>query len=292
MDKIQFYLPDFYNKFALNELIINMINEYPECFYDNIEIGAVYGCFPGSLWNGGRVCPGYTRKNQILCILKEYNDRGIPCRFTFTNSLLEERHLYDTFCNMCLEIADNGLNEVLVNSPLLEEYIRKNYPNYKIILSTTREIKTVEEIEKEAEKDYYVVVLDKSFNNTDKLLQLSNRGKYEILVDSFCMDSCPNSTNHYREVSRAQLNFESADFPMCSAINRDFYEFFRNETFITVEDIYGKYSEMGYNKFKLDGRAFNVYTVIESYMYYLVKPIHRDRVRLSLIKALDRLEGN
>ncbi len=286
---IKFYLPDFYSKFALNELIINMLNEYPECFYDNIEIGAVYGCFPGSLWNGGRVCPGYTRREQILGVLKEYNDRGIPCRFTFTNSLLKEEHLYDTFCNMCLKLADNGINEVLVNSPLLEEYIRRNYPGYKIILSTTREIKTVEGIESESLKDYYIIVLDKSFNNTDKLQQLKDRDKYEILVDSFCMDSCPNSTNHYKEVSRAQLEFDSADFPMCRAINRDFYEFIGNKTFITVEDLYGKYFQMGYNKFKLDGRAFNVYTVMESYMYYLVKPVHRDRVRLSVLKALDRL---
>lgn len=268
-----------------------MLKEYPECFYDNIEIGAVYGCFPGALWNGGRVCHGYTRREQVLTVLKEYNDRKIPCRFTFTNSLLQEKHLYDTFCNMCLELADNGLNEVLVNSPLLEEYIRKNYPNYKIILSTTREIKTVEEIEKEAKKDYYIIVLDKSFNNTDLLEKLNDRDKYEILIDSFCMDSCPNSTKHYREVSRAQLEFDSADFPMCPAINRDFYEFLGNETFITVEDLYGKYFQMGYNKFKLDGRAFNVYTVIESYMYYLVKPLHRDRVRLSVLKALERLEG-
>lgn len=291
MDKIKFYLPGFYNKFALNELIINMLNEYPECFYDNIEIGAVYGCFPGSLWNGGRVCPGYTRREQVLGVLKEYNDRGIPCRFTFTNSLLEEKHLYDTFCNMCLKLADNGMNEILVNSPLLEEYIRKNYPGYKIILSTTREIKTVEGIEKEALKDYYIIVLDKSFNNTDKLEKLKDRNKYEILADSFCMDACPDSTKHYREVSRAQLEFDSADFPMCRAINRDFYEFLGNETFITVEDLYGKYFQMGYNKFKLDGRAFNVYTVMESYMYYLVKPLHRDRVRLSVLKALERLEG-
>ncbi len=125
---------------------------------------------------------------------------------------------------MCLKLADNGINEVLVNSPLLEEYIRRNYPGYKIILSTTREIKTVEGIESESLKDYYIIVLDKSFNNTDKLQQLKDRDKYEILVDSFCMDSCPNSTNHYKEVSRAQLEFDSADFPMCRAINRDFYE--------------------------------------------------------------------
>lgn len=32
MEKIKFYLPDFYNKFALNELIINLLNEYPNVF--------------------------------------------------------------------------------------------------------------------------------------------------------------------------------------------------------------------------------------------------------------------
>ncbi len=288
-NKVKFYLPDFYNKFALNQLIIMMMRQYPEYFYDDAEIGAVYGCFPGSLWNGGRVSQGYVGRNQVLGVLKDYAKMGVPVRFTFTNSLLEEKHLYDAFCNMCLELADNGANEALVNSSLLEDYIRKNYPDYKIILSTTREIKTEEEAEMEAQKDYFAVVLDKSFNNTDKLEKLKYRDKYEILVDSFCMDSCPNSSSHYREVSRAQLNFESVDFPMCRAINRDFYEFFANRTFVTAQDLYGKYKNMGYNKFKLDGRAFNIYTVVESYVYYLVKPIHRDVVRLSILKALDRL---
>ena len=30
------------------------------------------------------------------------------------------------------------INEVLINSELLEDYIRKNYPKFKIISSTTK----------------------------------------------------------------------------------------------------------------------------------------------------------
>lgn len=126
MEKIKFYLPDFYNKFALNELVINLLNEYPECFYDNIEIGAVYGCFPGSLWNGGRVCPGYARKEQVLAVLEEYNKRGIPCRFTFTNSLLEEKHLYASPGGSCRPWSDmpNCFGEL----PRWRAYTRRWWP--------------------------------------------------------------------------------------------------------------------------------------------------------------------
>jgi collagenase-like PrtC family protease len=59
-------------------------------------------------------------------------------RFTFSNSLLEEKHIYDTYCNLIMEEADTGNNEVIVNSPILEQYLRENYPNYKYISSTTK----------------------------------------------------------------------------------------------------------------------------------------------------------
>jgi hypothetical protein len=56
--KINFYLPDFYYKKDLNLELILLLKEHPEYFYDNINIGAVYGVFPGSIWNGGRLFPG------------------------------------------------------------------------------------------------------------------------------------------------------------------------------------------------------------------------------------------
>ena len=39
---------------------------------------------------------------------------------------------------------------------------------------------------------------------------------------------------------------------------------------------------MGFCNFKIEGRVLHSANVIESYVYYMVKPEHRDRVRLEL----------
>ena len=124
----------------MNQVIINLMKEYPEKFRDNYEIGSVYGTFPGAIWNGGRAVIGVTQKSDMEKIISTYNSFGVPVRFTWTNSLIEEKHLDDTYCNLIMSVADNGKNQVLVNKQILEDYLRKRYPDFKYISSTTKRI--------------------------------------------------------------------------------------------------------------------------------------------------------
>lgn len=113
---IKFHLPDFWSHGPLNLALIDMIKEHPEYFRDGVEIASVYGCFPPAVWNGGRNINGYADERAITHVLDEFNKRGIPCRFTFTNPLLTEEHMSDRFCNRLVQLADNGLNEAIVNT--------------------------------------------------------------------------------------------------------------------------------------------------------------------------------
>lgn len=271
-DKLYFYLPDFYDKYELNIVLCDMLQMYPECFYDDIKIGAVYGCFPNSIWNGGRVVLGGATKEEIEFIVEEFNNRGISIRYTFTNPLIEEKHLYDTFCNICLDVADNGMNQIIINSPVLEKYIRKNYPNYGFISSTTKCLDSIEKINEELKKDYPIIVLDNSFNNAEETFSLPQKERYEFVVNSYCRDSCPNRERHYREIAKAQLEFRSSQFEDCPFIKLPRQQQMKKRGFITREQIYGKYKEAGFRHFKIDGRAFSNEKVLESYLYYLVKP--------------------
>ena len=292
MGMISFYLPGFFDRMHLQLVLHAMMEKYPEVFYENIRIGAVYGTFPGCIWNGGRTVLGSCSMEQAEYVLSEFNSRGIPLRFTFTNALLSEEHLSDPFCNAVLERACEGsgaVNEVLVNSPLLEAHIRKNYPDLPLISSTTKQLRSREELEKELEKDYKLIVVYKALNRSKELFLLPQKERFEILVDSFCMDNCPKSAAHYREASLAQLESREPVFEGCRAINRDFYDFTENESFITAEELYGRYHEAGFSHFKLDGRTFTDADVIESYMYYMIKPEARDRARLTMHKTLEKL---
>lgn len=285
MKKINFFLPGFYENFRLITFLADLMQESPELFYDNIRIGAVYGCFPGSIWNGGRVILGNATKQEIEYAIAEYNKRGIAIRYTFTNPLLEKVHLMDTFCNLCMELGDNGKNEVLVNSPVLEEFIRKMYPSYAILSSTTKCLDDFGSIQQELEKEYSLVVLDSAMNNTEQLFKMEHKEKIELIVNHYCIDNCPRRKDHYDAVGRCQLEFSELDFEECNNIKRDFYQIMENRSFISTDALYGRYYDAGFGNFKLDGRGFNKYKVIESFVYYLVKPEYRDRVRIQLLRA-------
>lgn len=283
---INFFLPDFYTNFRLIVAIDDMMKASPEMFFEDAKIAGAYGCFPGSIWNGGRVMLGSCTKQEMEYAILELNGRDIAVRYTFTNPLIEKQHLFDTFCNLCMELADNGQNEVIVNSSLLEEFVRKMYPDFALISSTTKCLNDKKAILQELSKDYSLVVLDSAMNNTEELFLLPHKEKIELIVNHYCQDDCPRRREHYETIGRCQLEFSETTFFACANINRDFYQIMENRSFISTEDIFGRYREAGFANFKLDGRGFNKYKVLESFVYYLVRPKYRDRVRGALLKEV------
>lgn len=285
---INFYLPDFYHKSVLNAKLIELLSKNPNYFYDNISIGAIYGTFPGAIWNGGRQVSGIANKSQILRTIHNFNEKGIPLRFTFTNCLLEEKHLYDTYCNLIVECANNGMNEILVNSLLLEEYLRINYPNYKYILSTTTCERDINKINSACQR-YEMVVPDYRDTVNDTFLNaLEHKEKIEILINSYCSPYCSRRKQHYEVLSKGQLTFSGiSDITSeCECQYKPFLDILDSPVVIKVEDLYKKYTDLGFSNFKIEGRLLNNLDVVESYVYYLVKPEFKDRVRYILLKEI------
>ena len=275
------------------------MEQKPEWFREGVKIGSVYGAFPPALWNGGRGCFGTCDEKTMKAVLETYNSKGIPCRYTFTNPLIKEEHLGNPFCNLMLRLGDNGLNEVIVNSPLLEDYIRKNYPSYKITSSTCKQIRGEEALVAELEKDYNLVVLDYNWNNDFEFLErLPHKEKCELLVNACCTPNCKRRGEHYsflgkQQIQRStinsfqgmggmQLNVQQEKPFVCEAIQMNFLETVKFSTHVTPDTLYNKYVPLGYEQFKIEGRTIHPLNVIESYVYYMVKPEHKDMVRLKL----------
>lgn len=300
---INFHIPDFTNHLYLNMILINSIREHPEYFNDGLKIASVFGNFGGSVWNGGRYLGGNTNINMIKTIIKELNDRDVALRFTFTNPLLQKEHLGDSFSNQLLRAANNGFNEVIVFSPLLEEYIRENYPDYKITSSTCKQIKDMDGVKEELKKDYKYVVLDYNFNNKFDLLEQipqEERSRCEILVNACCQPNCPRRGEHYRQIGQDQINewehkknllnktpYMPAEFK-CEFTHWNLFDAMGHSTHVSPADIIEKYVPMGFVNFKLEGRTTPDINLLETYIYYMVKPEYRDRMRYSMLSVLTR----
>lgn len=280
--EVFWHLPGFCYFRLLNQAVISLMKEYPNCFREGYKIGSVYGTFPGAIWNGGRVVMGIAGKKEIEGTLRLYNSKGVPVRFTWTNSVLEEKHVYDTYCNLIMRLADNGMNQVLVNVPVLEEYIRKEYPNFKLISSTTKRITESGGVLSELQKDYYLVVLDYDLNHNEEALEKLTpyADRIEILVNEVCSPGCPRRAEHYAQQSRAQLEFDVSDLFSCPNANqrKGFDECRKRPAFISNEEI-GSYIERGFVNFKIAGRGMPQNYVLDSYLYFLVKEDQREFIR-------------
>ncbi|MBQ5319694.1 MAG: hypothetical protein J6K17_11410 [Oscillospiraceae bacterium] len=296
---VNYHIPSFTDHYSLNLLLIDYMKDNPDRFRDGVRIASVFGAFAGSMWNGGRSVAGKYEPKMTELILKEYNKRGIPLRFTFTNPVLEEKHLSDGPCNEILKMADNGLNEVIVMSPILEQYIRENYPNYKITSSTCKQIRDMDDLNAELDKPYSLVVIDYNWNNKfDQLEQIKDKARCEILVNACCQPNCPRRGKHYTEIGKFQINVCNVaksnlavgdivrDPFECEFMNYHIYMSNKFSTHISPESIEKDYIPMGFNQFKLEGRTMGDMDMLEMYVYYLVKPEYKDLVRFELLKYL------
>ena len=293
-DYIYWHLPGFSVFRDLNYTLIGLMREFPRSFNDNYRVGSVYGTFPGAIWNGGRTVLGFCPKNEIERTLKMFNSQHVPVRFTWTNPLIEEKHLTDTFCNLIMRLADNGENQVLVNTEVLESYLRKEYPNFKYISSTTKRITDPEKLHQELDKDYFMVVLDYDMNHDqavlDSLKPVADR--VEILVDEICFPQCPKRLEHYRDEARKQLDFEIAKPFACPnrQEKKSFADCMDKPAFITKEQM-KDYIDMGFRNFKLVGRGLPQDLVLESYLYFLVKDGEEEFIRNQINKRLAEINA-
>ena len=303
--RVRFHLPDFSGNFKLNLLFAEMLSHKPEFFREGVEIASFYGVFPPSIWNGGRNQSGVVDKTFVKSVIKAFNERGIPLRFTFTNPVLEKKHLSDSFCNMVMAMADNGLNEAIVMSPLLEDYIRRNYPKYKLTSSTCKRITDPEKLKEELEKDYSIVVVDYDFNNNFEVLEKLPRKKdCELLVNACCEPDCPRRALHYQIIGVQQIaynehlkkypnvpfiadKYDTENFRDCPFAQRGLYDIKNLRTHISPDDIWEKYVPMGFEQFKIEGRTASPLNVLETYMYYMAKPEYRDEARFTLLKTME-----
>lgn len=298
---IKFHLPDFVGNIRMNLWIIDKLKEHPEYFYDDIQIGSSYGCFPPAAWNGGRTAVGAVRKEHIPLTISAYNQREVPIRYTFTNPCVTAKDLADPFCNYIAKAAENGFNEAIVNVPVLEEYIRDKYAGYPLISSTVKQLEKPDQVREELKKDYKLVVLDYNFNNRfDILEQLPEKDRIEILINPYCSPACKRRGEHYRFLGKLQLAHAARAYGdkspktmemlektfACPNMDMSFYDTVGYCTHISAEAVYEKYVPMGYTNFKIEGRMMHAVDILESYMYYLVRPEWRDRVRMKALRDL------
>ena len=284
MNTAHYHLPGLFEFYELYRAFLPLFREHREYFYSWCDIGSIYGAPADCVWGGGRVDFGDNDPREVLALMREY---GISARLTFSNSLLQEKHLSDKQCNrLCTLFNEQGGNGVIVHSDLLLEYLKGRYPNLFFVSSTTKVLTDFQEFVDEVNRDdfRYVVPdfrLNKAFDNLNTLTN-AQKDKVEFLCNECCWFGCTDRKKCYENVSRKNLGEACGDHHCTAPGGNEGYRFSKamtNPGFIGIQDIQNIYLPMGFSNFKIEGRGLGSALILEFLLYYMTKPEYQIHVR-------------
>ena len=287
MDRIaQYHLPGLFEFYELYRVFLPLYCTHRDWFYPWCDIASLYGAPADCLWGGGRVGGGDVRPRDALALAQEY---GISARLTFSNSLLQPEHLSDPTCNkLCRLFAacDTPQSGVIVHSELLLDHLKRTYPSFYFVSSTTKVLTEFSQLAQEtAREDFRYVVPDFRLNKAfDRLATLpqDQRDKLEFLCNECCWVGCRDRKVCYEAVSRRNLGLDPPEHRCTAPDAAQGYRFSRameSPSFISTEDILTRYLPQGFTNFKIEGRGLGSAIVLEFLLYYLTKPEYQLRVR-------------
>ena len=292
---INLHCPDFYTGVNIYVKLVELYRRGPEAFREDVNLTHIFGSIPGMTWNGGSVIQGgVTDIRQLVEIAGIYEAFNIPLKLTLTNPMLEEQDIYDRYCNSIVKIFENEYNEILVSSPILEEYLREKYPHYKfdksIIQNTiTQDQDTIEDYIKILEQHKYETIViprtkakDMEFLNK---IPKEYRKNIEILLNDVCPLYCPKIGIHYTQIGKAQLYDLSYMECANQCVSKSLYPAYTNsDAMISYNEIKTIYEPLGYSEFKISGRWSKI-SIILNIVPYLIKPEYQKDVYQHLFMA-------
>ncbi|MFC1495148.1 hypothetical protein ACFL6W_07705 [Thermodesulfobacteriota bacterium] len=250
---------------------------------------------PDLLWNGGRVNANVTNYPDAENYFKALNSLGIGAYLTFSNAILEKKHLDDPDSNQLLDCLDEkcGLNGVIVLNDLMADYIRGKKPGLKLICSVVKafienpkgDIAWYKEMEERF--DRVVIHTDHMFDLD--LLDKLDRNKAEILITEECIYKCPNRASHqtlnsvyniaqYEDNENAEEIFEQIKTireTRCAGgggvLNKEKNTNNFRSCFLTHEEVKAIY-DMGFRKFKISGRRRTIYGMAWNILNFVFNP--------------------
>ena len=254
-----------------------------------------HDCLPGIPWNGGRVIQGIqttqvapVTKEDAVQMVRQYNQLGIGIYLTFSNHLLEEKHLGDPRANFLLaEISYSPLNGVICSSDLLLRYVRSSYPQMKVKLSVIRSfVENIWSQPKQKILDWHKAMFDRydsmtlnpNLNKTYDVIEKQPLDRLEVLVSLLCEYRCALAHKHYENSARANLygmtdyDVTEQDFGYCRRRSKTH----PHQTIETVQlcnDTVKELRSIGVRHFKIHGKTDNYWELSRYVNYYILNPL-------------------
>lgn len=290
---IKMTLPGITEFSDINLLFLSFYRDARDIFLDDVTLDSVYGGFFGSRLCGGRNSFGARMPlDEVERLIGRYNSLGVACNATFTNQFVDVELIasdeYGRDLLALLASANTDIaNGIILHSDTLDEYVRAEFSALTRISSTTKELDSVRATNVELEC-FDRVVLNYNFTKDEGVIQeIDYRERLEVMANEYCSLNCPYRKEHYAQTSYDQLRGKPSGFLCKHTPEPQAFSFLagliEGSVFLKNADICRYAADYGIRYFKIVGRGLARYDIIDSYLYYLVKPEHWYEVRDYLI---------
>jgi hypothetical protein len=208
--------------------------------YGNVplrEIDSLFGFVERSTLYGGRV---FVRRELSERDVFQLNNAGIGVRLPMTNHYVDREEYVEN--KRLLKKYHQPGNSIICTNDELAQWIRDDFPDYRLDASVIKNLKSSEKIE-EAWALYDSVVLPMSLNEDLAFLErLQDKDKITLFANAGCALTCPSKIC-YVAMSKANKGEESG--PNCSQKLK------AREMHGMVDFPLEPYIKLGFHRFKL-----------------------------------------
>jgi len=226
----------------------------------------VYDGINNCSWNGGRINRDIYYKDHMINF---YYNRNINIALTFSNFEID---LNDIVGNQLLNKFHKDGNYIILINDDLRQYIRKNFPKYKLIYSitglgelnipmTNDDLKIYQKLEQ-----VYDLIVPRMEHIFDKLFLTLNQSKYEIMLNDTCVWNCKYYKEHFEAIAKENTLYNQPwknRFQECYNIEECWIKNFDSTITSSYDEMdisvikHKELIDRGISNFKIMGRELN-----------------------------------
>ena len=263
-----------------SKLRLSIPHNWQKDLFEGIDlsrVGEFYGKLEEDIVGGGRASNISTpvTRGLVKREIRKIHSKGIKFNYLLNSSCLDNQELSVSLQKKLLKLLDwlkdSGVDSVTVTLPFILEFIKANYHDFKINVSTMAHVDTPDkakfwEDSGAAKITLSEITVNRNFSLIEKIRK-SVRCELQLIANNGCLFNCPFTFSHGLLCSHASqtghvLSGFAIDFYriMCTSLRiKDPANFIRAD-WIRPEDL-SFYEDLGINSIKIVNRGMSTQAI-------------------------------